>query len=728
MTSESGVTREISTTDRFRGPRPGGASDRRSIQASTLAALFAAGAVAVAVPSGAAAQEELPEADTVPVSELRVTVTRTDRDRQRSPEAISVLGTDAVAQGERRVSLEESLRFVPGVYAQNRRNFSLGDRVTIRGVGARAQFGVRGIQILMDGIPLTMPDGQAAVDPVDLNSVGRVEVIRGPASTLYGNAAGGVVSYRTRSPWSGDFRTEPEISFGSHGYNKAVVGASGSADDFGWRLTGQRMETDGFRQNAGAEIYHGNLVASQKLSDDTELRGILNVFHTPFAENPSGLTREDAMENPGMARDVIQQMGAGQETTHGQGGLALAHRLSEDHRIEAIGWMALRDIRNPIPFRIIDLDRTAGGVRSQYQGGADAGDVPVSWTAGVDFGVQSDDRRELGNEGVPSGGDRAEAGDVLLEQREQVTSFGPFARVDVDVHPDWRLTVGGRYDRFEFDIDDRFLEDGDDSGDRTLEAFSPMAGVTWSPREEVSLYANYATSFETPTASEFSNRPGGGGGINPDLDAADTESWELGAKGWLEDAGVRYDLALYLADVDDALVPFSDPTEQVFFRNAGEITRAGVESSLEWRPTADLAWRLAYTYQHSEFDEFTPEGEDFSDNREPGVPEHQLTAGVSYTTPFGVTSEVDARWVDAYPVNDANSAFNWSYRVVDVRFSMDRGLEAGRLQLQPFLGVDNVFDERYNGAVTPNAFGGRFYEPAPGATVYGGISLGVPSG
>lgn len=725
------MTRQTTSSTRSHPPRPPAAGPLegrlRPAAALLAAAVFAAGLGAAASPTAAAAQEDLPEADTVPVSELTVTVTRTERAQQRSPEAISVLGTDEISQGERMVSLEESLRFVPGVYSQNRRNFSLGDRVTIRGVGARAQFGVRGIQILMDGIPLTMPDGQAAVDPVDLNSVGRTEIIRGPSATLYGNAAGGVISYRTRSPWPGDFRTEPEISFGSHGYNKAVVGASGSSGDFGWRLSGQRMETDGFRQNAQAEIYHGNLVASQQLSEDTELRGILNVFHTPFAENPSGLTREDAMENPEMARGLIQQMGAGQETTHGQGGLALDHRFAEGHRVEAIGWMALRDIRNPIPFRIIDLDRTAGGARTQYQGEAAAGDVPVQWTTGIDFGVQSDDRRELGNEGVPPGGERAQAGDVLLEQRERVVSFGPFARVDVDVHPQWRLTVGGRYDHFEFDIDDRFLEDGDDSGDRTLEAFSPMVGLNWSPREALNLYAHYATSFETPTASEFSNRPDESGGLNPELDAADTESWELGAKGWLEDAGVRYDVALYLADVDDALVPFSDPTEQVFFRNAGEITRAGVETSLEWLPTADLVWRMAYTYQHSEFDEFTPEGEDFSGNREPGVPEHQLTAGVAYTAPFGLTSEVNARWVDAYPVDDANDAFNWSYRVVDLRFSMDRGIDAGQLQLQPFVGVDNVFDERYNGAVTPNAFGGRFYEPAPGATVYGGISLGVPS-
>lgn len=694
---------------------------------SVATALVAVVTAALAVPAPgplAAQQEDLPAADTVTLEELTVTVTRVETEIQRAPETVSVLGAETVTQGERRVSLEEALRHVPGVYVQNRRNYSLGDRVTVRGVGARAQFGVRGIQILMDGIPLTMPDGQAVVDAVDLNAVGRVEIIRGPASTLYGNAAGGVISYQTRDPWRGSFRTEPDVSFGAHGYHKSAIGASGTSGDLGWRLSANRMETDGFRRNAGAEVYHGNLVTDVGLSEDTRLTGMVNVFHTPFAENPSGLTREDAIETPTMAREVIVQMGAGQETIHGQGGLALDHRFSDDHRMKVAGWMTLRDIRNPIPFRIIDLDRTAGGVRSQYEGSTSMGDVPVRWATGVDVGVQSDDRREFVNEEIGSG-DRARAGDLLLDQRERVTSFGPFARIDVDLLPRWRLTLGGRYDRFVFDIEDHFLEDGDDSGDRTLEEFSPMVGLTYSPHSALSIYGNYATSFETPTASEFSNRPDGSGGLNPELGAADTDSYELGVKGWSEEAGIEYGLAVYTAEVSGALVPFSDPTEQIFFRNAGEISRTGVETSLAWRPTPSLQWRLSHTYQDSEFEEFTPEGDDFSGNREPGVPEHQLTAGVSYTAPFGLTSAADFRWVDAYPVNDANTASNWAHRIVDLRFSMDRPIDLGRTGLQPFLGIDNVFDERYNAGVTPNAFGGRFYEPAPGTAVYGGLSVSL---
>lgn len=716
-----------------RSARPGRGLRRlspgpRSIPAVASAVLAIAVAVTALLPAPAQAQqEEQAAADTLPypLGEIQVTVTRAETERQRLPEAISVLNTRMVTTAERQASIEEALRFVPGVYAQNRRNESLGDRLTVRGVGARAQFGIRGIQILADGIPLTLPSGGAAINNLDLHSVGRIEVIRGPASTLYGNAAGGVISYHTRDPWAGAFRTEPEVTVGSYGYFKSVVGASGQTGDFGWRFSGSRMETNGFRNHAEAKTYQANLVTSYDISGDTELRGIFNYFDLPFAQNPSTLSREDARETPRMVRDLIVSMGAGEENAQGQAGLTLDHRFSENHSIEATAWGAFRDVWNPIPFSIIQLDRTVGGVRSEYRGGTTAGEVPIRWTAGVDLGIQSDQRNEFANDRIGPSGGRAREGALLLDQRERVINVGPFLRTEVDFLPQWRLTLGGRFDSYEFDVDDHLVSDGDDSGTRTLEEFSPMVGLSFFPDAALNLYANYATSFETPTTSEFSNRPDGRGGLNPNLGPADTDSYEVGAKGFLRSARLSYDLALYTADVSGALIPFSGPTEQVFFRNAGQITRQGIEMSVDWSPVPSLTGRVAYTYQHSEYDRFAIEGESFAGNREPGVPEHQFTGGLIHRAPFGLTSEVNFRWVDAYPVNDANTAINGSYRVVDLRFAMERTLDVGHLGFEPFVGIDNVFDERYNGSVVPNAFGGTYYEPAPGTTVYGGLGVSL---
>ncbi len=239
------------------------------------------------------------------------------------------------------------------------------------------------------------------------------------------------------------------------------------------------------------------------------------------------------------------------------------------------------------------------------------------------------------------------------------------------------------------------------------------------------MYGNFSTAFQTPTTNELSNQPDGSGGFNPDLEPERTIGGEIGARGSFEGARVGYGVSAFLARVKDALIPFEGPTEETFFRNAGEVERSGIELAFGWEPAP--AWRteLAYTVQRLHFEEFAIDGEDFAGNDEPGVPNQWLTVGITHTPAFGLRSEANLRWVDSYFVDDANTASNPSYRVVDLRFSLDRTEHGWPLRL--FLGIDNLFDERYNGSVVPNAFGARYYEPAPGIEVYGGVSwpLGV---
>lgn len=688
-------------------------------------ALVAGLALAVLPVSRLSAQEPA-EGDTVPeapaytVPRIEVTVTRAPREAERVPQAVSVLGVEELQAGERGVSLDEALREVPGVFAQNRRNYSFsgGVRLNIRSPWPR--FGMRGIQLLVDGVPLTTADGTTQPGNIDLASAGRVEVIRGPSSSLYGNAAGGVVSFETEYPDAAPFTLEPRLQFGSHGFWKAQAKASGSSGRIGYVASASRTEVDGFREYSASELTQLNLLARILASDRTEVRGVFNLFDLPFGENSSTLDRETALTDPEAVRSIAVAQGWGESATQGQGGLTLRHAFSPLHSVRATGWGLWREIRNPIPGQVIVLSRAAGGMRSEYSGEATGG-VPLRWTTGFDLSWQRDDREEFENEGVPEGGDEALAGELALAQRERVLGLGPFAELEIELTPAWRLTLGGRYDFYDFEAEDRFLSDGDDSGGRTMSELSPMVGLSFEAAPWITLYGNYATAFSTPTTVELSNRPTGEGGFNPELGPEDLRSFELGAKGWVEEARLRYDLAAYFARLDDALISFQGPTERTFFRNAGEVDRRGFEVGVTWAPAGWLEWRLAYTYQDFEYEEFaTPDG-DFSGNPEPGAPPHQLFVGLTHRAPFGLRSEANLRWVDAFPVDDANTAFNWSYRVVDLRFSLDRPV--GSVRVQPFLGIDNLFDERYNASVITNAFGSRFYEPAPGTEVYGGLAL-----
>ena len=194
-------------------------------------------------------------------------------------------------------------------------------------------------------------------------------------------------------------------------------------------------------------------------------------------------------------------------------------------------------------------------------------------------------------------------------------------------------------------------------------------------------------------------------------------------RGLIEPARLRYEVAGYVSTVDDALVSFQNVDEQTFFRNAGKASRDGVELLLEWVPTASFNTRVAYTYQDFVFDRFVTGSSDFSGNLEPGVPPHRVFAGFNYTAPFGLRSGATVRWVDRYTLNNRNTVFNWAYTVVDLRFGFDGTW--GGVDVRPFVGIDNLFDERYNSSAIANAFGGRYYEPSPDREVYVGLTIGA---
>lgn len=652
--------------------------------------------------------------------EIAVTVTRTTARLLRLPYAVTLLGPEELQETERGISLEEALRAVPGALVQDRRNFSLGDRLVVRGAGARAQFGVRGVRVLVDGIPLTMPDGQSTLDNLDLASLGGAEVLRGPASALYGNAAGGVLSFRTEASPAASLSLRPRILAGSHGLLEARATASGRAAGVDYVAAAGRLETEGFRAYSRAERYRASVLARGSPDGRTTLQGVLSFAHVPFAENPGSLSLEDARERPRFVRPALISQGTGKSTAHGQAGLSAQIPLAAGRtELQAAVWGAWRDIWNPIPGRVIDLERGAGGGRVELRGESAAGGLPLRWTGGLDLEVQRDLRSERENRGASVEGERAAEGGLLLDQRERVLGLGPFLQLETEVGPRWTFTLAGRFDLYDFSARDFFLADGDDSGRRSMSSLSPMAGVAFAPREGLSLYASFATAFQTPTANELSNRPDGAGGFNPELEPERVESLEAGIKGALREGRLRFELAGYRARVRDALIPFQGETEEVFFRNAGRSDRAGLEAALAWRPLPAVRASLAYTFQRFRFREFVTEGGDFSGNREPGVPDHALFVGLVGRGPAGLRAELNVRWTDAYPVDDANRDWNWSSRVVDLRLSLD----PGGLPLHPFLGVDNLFDERYNGSVVPNAFGRNYYEPAPGTEVYVGLIL-----
>ena len=471
----------------------------------------------------------------------------------------------------------------------------------------------------------------------------------------------------------------------------------------------------------------------QELSPDTEIRAVFNFYDAPFAESASFLNETDARADPVrdddgkclsgacLARGIARARHWGEATTQGQGGVTVEHRFSESQLFRATGWGMWRDLGAIGAFQNIELGRTGFGFRSEYLGGTQTGSVALDWAVGIDVASQNDDRMEFGQVAQAFGED-AINGSLRVDQTEDVLSAGPFAQIGIAPNDRIRFTAGVRWDYYDFKAGDRKLDDGDQSGDRTMDAVSPSVGVTVAAAPNINLFANFATAYETPTTVELSNTQTGAGGFNQDLEPQDLRSFEFGVRGLAEPARLRYEAAVYFSTVDNALVSFQNPLSQDFFRNAGKSSRDGVELLLEWVPHASFNTRFAYTYQDFVFEEFNTGSDDFSGNKEPGAPPQRMFAGFNYTSPFGLRSGATVRWVDEFFVRNDNTVSNWAYTVIDLRFGFDA--KWGDVNVRPFVGIDNLGGVRYNSSAIVNAFGGRYYEPSPGREVYVGFTVG----
>lgn len=651
-----------------------------------------------------------------------VTVTRAEQELSAVPQAVTVIGQETIEVGQRRASLEEALRGVPGLLVQNRRSYSVSGGVGLAIRRPQSRFGIRGLALLQDGVPITTADGTTEPGNVDIGSAGRIDVIRGPSSVLYGNAAGGVINVTTEFNPERRVTFEPDFQFGSYGYNRQQVKVTGREGSTDYLVNVSRFETDGFREQSDAEIRQANIVVRNQISPSTEIRGVFNYYDSPFAGAPSFLNEDDARNNPRLGRDVAIAQNWFETTSQGQGGVTLEHQFSGGPRLRATGWGVTRDLEAHGVGRIIDVGRGGGGFRTEALDQVSVGSLPLTWTAGFDLSVQHDDRIESRLVANPIFGGTSSRGDLLVDQQENVLSLGPFVQATLEVHPQWQVNGGVRFDYYDFNAEDRKLDDGDQSGDRNLHAVSPSVGLTYLATNGINLYTSLSTAYETPTAQELSNRPEGEGGFNQNLEPEDLTSWEIGVRGLAEPARLRYEAAVFISKVTNGLIPFERPDGVVFFTNAGEINRNGVELLLEWVPDSSFSARFAYTYSDFTFDKFLLDGTDFAGNLEPGAAPHRVFAGVTHRTPYGLTTIAQLRWNDEYFVNNANTATNWAYTVFDLRFALDR--RWGDADVRPFIGLDNLFDERYNAWTIVNGFGGRFYDPSPGREVYGGVTIG----
>ncbi|QBM16891.1 vitamin B12 transporter BtuB [Marinobacter sp. JH2] len=652
-------------------------------------------------------------------AEIVVTSPVMERTLYQTPAAISVVQPDSIQKGQPKVKLDETLAMVPGLFLQNKENFAQGERIAIRGFGARAPFGVRGITVVVDGIPYTLPDGQAQLDAIDLDSAERIEVIRGPASALYGNAAGGVISVTTSDGRRRPNQTSLRVTGGSDGFGKVSLKNSQNNGPWSHSINGSALNYEGYRENAKVEKYLLNAKLRRELGNDRSMTAIINLLDNPRSKDPGALTTQQVEEDRSKAGRFTEAYHTGQSVDQQVISLQYQDLSAGPGEFRANTFYLRRNFEQQLPYpgdSRIDYDRDYYGVRADYRDSILISGLPFRYVAGLETRKQRDDRIRRG---MSFGG---ELKGRTADELQTATALGAFAQGDVSLSKQLTLSVGGRFDRVHLKVDDAFTTDGDQSGSRTLREWSGSTGLSYRYLKSHQAYANISSAYETPTFSEFAN-PSGVGGLNPTAEPQKSLNHELGLRGSFNN-GVHYDLTLFWVDVRDELIPYelSGLDDRTFYRNAGNTTRKGVEAAADWLMSPSWRAETALTLASYQFDTYRSSTASYDGNRLPGLPEQVWSNQLTWQGLGGAFTALEVRYIGDIFADDANETKVDDYWLINFRAGNTLYAERSYL-LKGFVGVDNLGDKHHFANVRINASNDRYYEPASGRTWYTGLEF-----
>lgn len=650
------------------------------------------------------------------LKEVVVSASRAEQARFDAPGAIDAVQVDLFRTASPLVNLSELMGGVAGLQIRDRQNFAQDLQLSVRGFGTRSTFGVRGVRILIDGIPATMPDGQGQAATASLTSAKRIELLRGPLAQLYGNAAGGVLQVFTKDPPVTSGKPDYSLSAGagSDGQRQVSTGIAGGSETLGGLLDVSRYETDGFRDHSAARREQLNAKVVARPSGDTTVTGVVNLFNQPLAQDPLGLTHAQFNQNPRQVVPGALTFNTRKTIEQQQAGLVIDHKLSASDTLSARLYGGTRKVDQKLAFLtngVVNLDRSYGGVGANWMHTLQVNQLPVRWTVGVEADQLRETRKGFDNLGGNNG---------LLRRHEddRARNTDVFGQLDWTFTTDWQAIAGIRASRVRFSVDDRFNPAASStSGKVEYRNTSPVAGLVWHAAETLNIYANLGTGFETPTLAESAYRPGGAPGPNFALKPSKSTQGEIGIK--LRSGNDSIDAALFEARSKDEIVSSQSSGGRTIFQNADRTRRRGLEASwsAHW---AGLDTRIAYTLLDARFRSpyAGAQGIVAVGNRLPGAPRHSLFADLQASVSEAVKAGLEMRLESNSYVNDLNNDAAPGYAVFNARLSREFQFNGAKMVL--YGRIDNLLDKAYAGSLIVNDTNGRYFEAAPGRRLFVG--------
>ncbi|HWG76965.1 MAG TPA: TonB-dependent receptor [Steroidobacteraceae bacterium] len=671
------------------------------------------------------------------LTEVTITATRLAQNSFDVPAAIDSV---PIAQDSLGVNVSESLAGVPGLIARDRQNYAQDEQISIRGFGARAPFGIAGVRIYMDGIPQSQPDGQGEVSQFDLASAGRIEVLRGPFSVLYGNSAGGVIQLFT-ADGHGPLRAQAGVTYGSFQQRRFSADVQGGDSDFNYNVGASQFGTEGSRGHSAAQRSSLGGKWNFGLSGGSRLTVVLNLFNAPEAQDPLGLTRAQFDADPQGTAPSALLYDTRKSVDQMQLGALYDVPLGAHNSLQLMAYGGHRDVLQFLaipmttqkaptsPGAVVSLGNGFGGIEPRWIYESELLGAPWNVTAGLTYDELDEHREGFNNFvgaqlGMQGALRRSEIDHVYdLDQYVQ-SQWGPIDR--------WSVFAGFRRSLVSIDSTALYIPPGGQNGSGAVSytASSPVGGVLFQVDPHLNLYASFGNGFETPTLDELAYRSSGAAGLDTSLQAASSHSYEIGAK--LRSArAFDAQLALFQSDTVNELVLCANAGGRSTYCNAPRTRHQGVEFSAQTQLRSDLALQLSYTYLDatvrsayltcSALPCAIPNTYVAAGNRIPGLPPDDLFAQLAWQTTAAWRWLVSDSYVSAVYADDANASYAGAYDLLGIASDYTWSLPAGDLRL--FARVDNLANRSYAGSVIVNNTSHQYYEAGPGRAFLLGVNF-----
>jgi iron complex outermembrane receptor protein len=687
-------------------------------------------------------------ADNVELNPIVVTATRSAVNSFDAPASVDVVDQSVIENAGAGMTLSESINRIAGVTAESRNQFAQDPQISIRGFGSRSNFGVTGVRLYVDGIPLTMPDGIGQPGNIDFETVKSIEVLKGPFATMYGNGAGGVISLTTKTPPTGN---EVSASFlaGSYGTTKESAQATGTVNGIGYLFNESNFNTDGYRQHSAAHKKQSTAEFSFDLLNDTHVT-ILADYMKMEAQDPLGLAGRgssinsnipNVYSNPQSVPTAALAANTRVSRENTQAGINLEHIINDNNSINIVTYAGHRNNAQFLS------TVTSSGVGKESTISRDFVGADINWankgeifsknyslTSGISYSHMSDDRMDFtATNGSVSA---AQLASPKRNETDNSMNFDEYVQAKLSILNNLDLNAGVRNIHSIISFNPNVP--GQTNTSASAAQFSnttPSIGLLWKVREDTNAYVNYGKGFQTPNSiqmaykdsfqivNHFNTLSSYGLGPNTNLSASTSDNYELGLKTYLNE-NTRLNLALFrIVTNNEIAVDFGGA--YVSYANVPvQTSRNGLEISLDSKLQHNFNTYAAYTYMDARYDgtfRSNSLGTISSGNTIPGTFKNQLYGELSWMYPsLGFTTAVESVNNSKTYANDTNTAYASGYSIVNIRAGFKQ--EMSNWRFSEYARVDNLFDRDYISAVRINDSNGEFYEAGAGRNYIVGLS------